>query len=460
MNVIHIAGTKGKGSTSAFVSSILSQYLPSSTAAANAEGLPSKRLNKVGLFTSPHLRFVRERIQINSVPLTEAQFAKYFFETWDRLEASAKASGADPKEKPVYFRFLTLMAFHAYMSEGVDAAIIECGIGGEYDSTNIIVKPVVSGITSLAIDHVAVLGSTIEEIAWNKAGIMKTGAKAFTVSQPDGAMGVLRERAEEKNVELKCVEDLWHVEKENVKLGLEGKFQYTNANLAVAVAGEFLAATGLEKLPENTSALPAKFRKGLEGARLGGRCETRHEKNVSWHIDGGHTLESIRVAGEWFATQIIANSPSTAVAKKRPRALIFNQQTRDSAGLARALHETLTAALHAEQPFTHVVFCTNVTYKDAGYRPDLVSLNTDSQEVDRLQVQKTLADAWREIDPSTEVEVKGTIEEAVEFVRQLAANENPEGSGREDARVMTLVTGSLHLVGGFLEVLETGSESS
>lgn len=362
----------------------------------------------------------------------------------------------------MYFRFLTLMAFHTFLSEGVDASIIECGIGGEYDSTNIIVQPVVAGITSLGIDHVAVLGSTIEEIAWNKAGIMKTGAKGFTVSQPDKAMGVLRERAREKKVELECVEDLYNVEKDDVKLGLEGKFQYTNANLAVAVAREFLTATGVGKLPENTPdmVLPTEFRKGLEVAQLGGRCETRHEKNVSWHIDGGHTLESIRVAGEWFASQIIANSPSTAVANKRPRALIFNQQTRDSAGLARALHETLTAALHAEKPFTHVVFCTNVTYKDVGYRPDLVSINTDSQEVDRLGVQKALADTWREIDPSTEVQVKATIEEAVGFVRELAAKENQEGSGREDARVMTLVTGSLHLVGGFLEVLETGGGSS
>ncbi|KAK2766690.1 Folylpolyglutamate synthetase [Arachnomyces sp. PD_36] len=459
LNIIHIAGTKGKGSTSAFISSILSQYLSSNTSSATTgEVAPSKTLNKIGLYTSPHLRFVRERIQINNTPLTEAQFAKYFFETWDRLEASAKANGTDPAKKPVYFRFLTLMAFHTYISEGVDAAIIECGIGGEYDSTNIIVNPVVAGITSLGIDHVAVLGETIEEIAWNKAGIMKTGSGAFTVVQPDAAMGVLRERAEEKKVELKCVEGLYKVEKDNVKLGLEGGFQYTNANLAVAVAGEFLRTVGVDGVPENTPdmALPARFRKGLEDVRLGGRCEIRNEKEVSWHIDGGHTLESIKVAGEWFASQILKSSSSTAVANKRPRALIFNQQARERAGLARSLHETLTAALHAEKPFTHVVFCTNVTYKESGYRPDLVSLKTNSAEVDKLEVQKDLADTWKEIDPGTEVQVKGTIEEAVQFVRELASKENQKSSGAEEAKVMTLVTGSLHLVGGLLEVLEGG----
>src|SRR5436189_2410383 len=122
----------------------------------NETQTPSK-INKIGLYTSPHLRFVRERIQINNTPLSEAQFARYFFETWDRLESSAKAIGmspTDPGAKPVYFRFLTLVALHTYMSEGVDAAIIECGIGGEYDSTNILVKPVTTGITSLGIDHV------------------------------------------------------------------------------------------------------------------------------------------------------------------------------------------------------------------------------------------------------------------------------------------------------------------
>ncbi|KAG9649953.1 putative tetrahydrofolylpolyglutamate synthase, partial [Aureobasidium melanogenum] len=146
LNAVHVAGTKGKGSTSSFVSSILGQYV--------AQG----KVSKTGLYTSPHLRFVRERIQINNKPLTEEQFAKYFFETWNRLEAAAKAAGhADPtskETKPVYFRFLTLMALHTYISEGVDAAVIECGIGGEFDSTNILVKPSVTAVTSLGIDHV------------------------------------------------------------------------------------------------------------------------------------------------------------------------------------------------------------------------------------------------------------------------------------------------------------------
>ncbi len=76
-------------------------------------------------------------------------------------------------DKPSYFRYLTLVAFHTFMQENVDAVILEVGVGGEYDATNVIESPVVCGITSLGMDHVAVLGDTIEKIAWHKAGIIK-----------------------------------------------------------------------------------------------------------------------------------------------------------------------------------------------------------------------------------------------------------------------------------------------
>ncbi|PGH14055.1 hypothetical protein AJ80_06059 [Polytolypa hystricis UAMH7299] len=455
LNPIHIAGTKGKGSTCAFISSILSQYLPTATE-------PHPKFSKIGLYTSPHLRFVRERIQINSAPLSEADFAKYFFETWDRLEASAKAVGMapdDPASKPVYFRFLTLMAFHAYISEGVDAAIIECGIGGEYDSTNILVQPVVTGITSLGIDHVAVLGNTIEEIAWHKGGIMKPGARAYAAPQPDAALNVLSERAKEIGVELEVTEGNPGLDPTNptVQLGLSGEFQYKNAELAVGVAGAFLRARGVEDIPTNlnTAPLPSKFRAGLETARLGGRCDKRREKNVAWHIDGGHTLDSIEATGKWFASQPYAQGPSTPdQGSEKPRVLIFNQQTRDSVELARALNETFVSS--GTKPFTHAIFCTNVTFKEAGYRPDLVSVNTNSSDVEKLSVQKALAETWKQLSPSTDVQVKCTIEEAVDFVRDLAASEAKKlGEDKDGVAVSVLVTGSLHLVGGLLEVLET-----
>ncbi|PYH92338.1 tetrahydrofolylpolyglutamate synthase [Aspergillus ellipticus CBS 707.79] len=457
INPVHVAGTKGKGSTSAFISSILSQYTASNSGESNAS---LRKLNKVGLYTSPHLRFARERIQIDNTPLSEETFTKYFFEVWDRLEAAAQVAGEDPtslRAKPQYFRYLTLMAFHAYISEGVDAAVIECGIGGEYDCTNVIEKPAAAAITSLGIDHISLLGNTIEEIAWHKGGVMKPGTKAFSAPQPPTAEKVLLNRAVEKGAELEIVRGHPELTTDgDIKLGLAGDFQYANAAVAVAAAAEFLRKVGITELSADflEKPLPPAFRKGLESARLGGRCETRYEKNVAWYIDGGHTLESIKLAGQWFISQIHANSSSTAAANKKMRVLIFNQQTRDSGALAQALYETLAAALGSEQPFTHAIFCTNVTYKDAGYRPDLVSMNTNADDVERLQVQRSLAAKWQSIDPRTEVKVYGTIEEAVDFTRELATQER-DLVGQDEAPVMTFVTGSLHLVGGFLDVIET-----
>jgi folylpolyglutamate synthase len=409
-------------------------------------------IRKIGLYTSPHLRFVRERIQINNEPLSEEAFAKYFFETWDRLEDSARAQGRpiDQTAKPVYFRFLTLMALHTYMSEGVDTAIIECGIGGEYDSTNIIVSPTVTGITSLGIDHVAMLGETIGEIAWHKAGIMKPGALAFTAPQPSTALEVLQQRAAAKSVTLEIVEPDRSLA--SLPLGLAGDFQVTNASLAVRVASAHLQTLGLPA-PIPGSSLPTEFLRGLRQVRWPGRCETRREKNLTWHIDSGHTLESIQAAATWFvgslaSTMNDAPDDSSTLTQRPVRILLFNQQTRDADALARSLYNTVATALDDPHPFTHVVFCTNRTFQETGYRPDLISLNSNAHATQALEVQTRLAQTWGGLDASADVKVVSSISQAVRWARDVA--------GAPRTRAAVLVTGSVHLVGGFLEVLETG----
>ncbi|KAH7119929.1 Mur ligase [Dendryphion nanum] len=451
---IHISGTKGKGSTSAFISSILAQYSPTSSP---THGQPSK----IGLYTSPHLRFVRERIQINNVPISEEKFAKYFFEVWDRLEAASGVDGLPrgPTTKPAYFRYLTLMALHAYICEGVDTAVIECGIGGEYDSTNVLVKPVVTAVTSLGVDHADMLGDTVSETAWHKAGIFKNGGLAFSAPQKDDAVKVLEDRAIERNTKLHFVDIHPSLANDEVKLGLSASFQKVNASVAIAVAAAHLRALGHTSIPDPTSTehitLPPEFIRGLEQVHWPGRCEIRREENVAWHIDGGHTLESIEIAGKWFAEQIESVTSSTPTASGLPpRILIFNQQTRDASALARALYATLQAGMApgASSPFSHVIFTTNQTFS-AGYRPDLVSINTNQQDVDALSVQKELAKTWSEIDPTAHVSVVKTIEESIASARTIAQDWATLSKG--EIEVMALITGSLHLVGGALEVLET-----
>ncbi|KAK8213963.1 Mur ligase [Phyllosticta capitalensis] len=442
---IHIAGTKGKGSTSAFVSFILAEY--------QKTGRPSK----IGLYTSPHLKSVRERIQINNEPLSEEKFATYFFEIWDRLEEAARKEGQDPSApgtKPVYFRFLTIMALHAYLREGVDTAIIECGVGGEYDSTNILQAPTVAAVTSLGIDHVAMLGGTLPEIAWHKAGIFKPGSVALSAPQPEEAVTVLRQRAADKGLELHVCSSS-HPDLDTIRLGLSGHFQKTNAKVAVAAAAAHLRALGDDSVPHpariHEQPLPEPFRRGLERVRWPGRCEIRREPGIAWHLDGAHTLDSIEVAARWFAEEISAASPTTTTttSDKTPRILIFNQQTRDASALARALHSALRVGLNSDSPtpFTHVVFSTNLTFRDTGYKPDLVSINTNADDVEKLAVQNGLAQTWKDMDPQADVQVVRSIEEAVNFARGVAEQ-------RDGEEVKVFITGSLHLVGGALEVLD------
>jgi folylpolyglutamate synthase len=448
LRAIHVSGTKGKGSVCALIASILQQYgnVPNMTQMTANEmikndgahqnlGTKAEGLGKVGLYTSPHLVTVRERIRINNEPISQPLFTSHFFSLWDRFSASAAAAGhpnpMGAETKPGYFRYLTIMALHVFLQEGVRTAIVECGIGGEYDSTNILTKDAVTvtAITRLGIDHVGMLGDSLKKIAWHKGGIMKETVQCFTVQQELEAMQVLEERAKEKHVELTVVKRMEGIESGDVKMGLEGDFQKDNASLAVAVAGAHLSKMGFGDVLHDQN-LPMEFLVGLEQVKWEGRCEVRAEGNIEWCIDGAHTVESISVVAEWFAGKLQRRTKKQAM-------LIFNQQERDGAALVLALHMALERATGARHIFSNAAFCTNAPYK-----------STDSNEdpiADDLRVQRTIADAWSDFEPDTEVEVYASIEEAVENAREVS---------KETGKLLVLVTGSLHLVGGFLKVLQ------
>jgi folylpolyglutamate synthase len=351
LNIVHVAGTKGKGSTCAFVDSVLARY--------RQRGGPPR---KVALFTSPHLIAVRERIRINSAPLSEELFAKYFFQVWDKLEANrdVAADAAAPGSKPIYARYLTLMSYHVFLSEGVDAAVYETGIGGEYDATNVVERPVATGISTLGIDHVFVLGDTVDKIAWHKAGIMKPGSPAFTIEQVPSAGEVLKKRAVEKGVSLKVLDIDPRLA--GVKIRPDAAFQKRNASLAVA-----LAETALKKLDPsftpNPDSLPQEFVDGLEQVVWRGRCEVKDEDSVIWHLDGAHTVDSLKMAARWFAGECASRGERGA------KVLLFNQQGRTEAvDFLDGLCNTVKKADPAGKGFEHVIFCTNVTYAETGYK--------------------------------------------------------------------------------------------
>lgn len=433
LNIVHVAGTKGKGSTCAFVDSILARH-------RTANGIP----RRVGLFTSPHLIAVRERIRIGSKPLSEELFARYFFDVWDRLETSqAAADQVALNTKPIYARYLTLMSYHVFLSEGVDAAIYETGIGGEYDATNVVDRPVATGISTLGIDHVFVLGHTVDKIAWHKAGIMKPGSPAFTIEQVPAAAEVLQQRATEKGVDLQVLSV--NPRLAGVKIRPDANFQKKNATLAIA-----LAETTLKKLdpafsPDPNKPLSQEFVEGLEQVVWRGRCEVKEEDRVVWHVDGAHTVDSLKMAARWFVGEFAGQS-STAGG---PKVLIFNQQGRGEAvDFLEGLCNTVKKADPTGRGFEHVIFCTNVTYAATGYKRDFVNHQYNPKDIENMTAQRVFAEKWSSLDPEANVLLIPTIEEAINKARSLG--ESVEGGHKAKA----LITGSLHLVGGALGILE------
>lgn len=443
LNLIHVTGTKGKGSTCAFTESILQQYRNTSTSNSNS-------ITKIGLFTSPHLKTVRERLRINGSPIDETKFAKYFFEVWDTLSTTE----SDPEEfptlqpssqvKPMYFKYLTILSFHVFMSEGVDTAIYEVGVGGTYDSTNIIDQPTVCAISSLGIDHTFMLGTTIELITWNKTGIFKKGSPAFISSQREypQAIGIAQERAKELGVSSLTVVNANDILPQLVKLGLAGDFQRENAALAVEIAATHLKKLGVLS-DVNLKELPEKFLTGLANTKWDGRCQVINDesKQIEWFIDGAHTLESINVGSTWFK--------DVSSKKSGTRVLLFNQQNRENATDLLAKLYKISVESEGGAPFDHVIFTTNVTWS-LGYNADLVSLNTSKEQVDKLIIQKELSEAWKNLEQdigrTTPLHIFADIESGVKFVDSI---EGP---------VQVFVCGSLHLVGGLLVVFDGKEE--
>ena len=177
---VHIAGSKGKGSTAAMCANIL-----------RCQGL------RVGMYSSPHLHTFRERISLNGEPIPEQRFAQILDRLWGpMLEVSTESDG-----RVTVFELLTAMGLAYFHDEGTDFNVIEVGLGGRLDATNVI-TPSVSVITSLSLDHTKVLGDTIEEIAGEKAGIIKRGVPVVCSPQEPAAMKVVRDTCHDRGAEL------------------------------------------------------------------------------------------------------------------------------------------------------------------------------------------------------------------------------------------------------------------
>ena len=436
MKIIHVAGTKGKGSTCAFVESILRQHEVST-----------------GFFSSPHLVEVRERFRINGKPISYDMFANYFWRVYDLLDHSKQSYTV---KMPSYFYFLTTMAFFVFKHENVEAVVMEVGIGGAFDCTNVIQHPIVCGITSLGIDHVKLLGSTIESIAWQKAGIFKKNVPAFTVEQPREAINVLESRASEIGTTLNVVPNLsqqWR--KRNIHLGISGNYQKLNAALAVQLAYCWLNK-GLLATPLS---LDFSFIEGLEKCQWYGRAQIIKCNKVTFYLDGAHTKKSIACTANWFDHE--SAKEESELDGPCSRVLAFNVTGERQA-------DKLLSLLFSCN-FSHSIFSPNIAYLSSDFN-DQTKLNHPVE--DQLLQVFSHQDDWIKlcsqfgIQPSSAV--FPTVADAVccllkDRDKNMYHHSSSVTADFVNAKnifkfsaghLQILVTGSLHLVGAYLRVLK------
>jgi len=277
--VVHVAGSKGKGSTCMFVDAIL-----------RAAGLRS------GRFLSPHLHSWRERFVVDDEMISEADFAALTGEVIDVAEAVERA---DPELGQITaFELFTAMAFQHFARSGCEVAVIEVGLGGTLDSTNV-VQPAVSVITTLDYEHTAILGDTMAEIAGNKAGIIKPGRPVVCATQPPEGMEVIEERAAACGAPLFVANRDWSVSGTDRAFTVEGRWGMING-LASSLAGQHqvdnaaLAIAAVNVLRDSEPAFAsvddAAIRRGVANTTHPGRFEqTTLPSGLPVVIDGAHT---------------------------------------------------------------------------------------------------------------------------------------------------------------------------
>ncbi|MGE4420990.1 MAG: folylpolyglutamate synthase/dihydrofolate synthase family protein [Pseudodesulfovibrio sp.] len=255
--VVHVVGTNGKGSTTAFLTSL-----------ARAHG------QKVGTFISPHFVSPRERIQVNRRMLSEAAWVDLANEVMD------VPGGGDL----TYFEFQTCLAMLAFERAGVDLAVMEAGLGGRFDATNVF-KPGLTLFTPMGMDHEKILGPTLADIARDKAGAIHEGGVALTGPQEPEAMLELQKRSEAVGARLVYAVDAAGPV-DGIKLGLGGIYQTANARLALAGWRWFAAGRSLR-----TDHITEVF--GLESAFLPGRFQRVELDGREIILDGAHNAHAL-----------------------------------------------------------------------------------------------------------------------------------------------------------------------
>jgi len=287
--IIHIAGTNGKGSTSNMIHDVLmsSGY-------------------KAGLFISPYLEEFTERIQINKVHIDEDSLARITSIVKEKIDIMLTEGYNHPTE----FEVVTAIGFKFFEEQKIDFLVLEVGLGGRFDATNVITNTLVSVVTSISFDHMQYLGNTLEEIAFEKAGIIKENSSVVIYPQSDNIKNVIKKQAKLKNAAVYEV-DQNDAEKLNGDLtGQEFKYLkrdiFNLTNLKINLLGEhqlynsITALRALEIIKEKGYNITEKsIKEGFESCRFAGRFEVINKDPIII-LDGGHNINGI----EYFSKAI------------------------------------------------------------------------------------------------------------------------------------------------------------
>lgn len=257
---LHVGGTSGKGSTSTMLASVL-------TAAGK----------RTGLHTKPHLRSMTERARIDGIPVSEERFAAILEDMLPAIDRVAR-----DYSRPSYYETLLALAFSYFAQEQVDVAVIEVGVGGKLDGTNVLRRPRVSVITNVGLDHTDILGDTLEEIAADKAGIARAGVPLVSAVDHAGARAVIEAHCREAGAPFIPVLDVTTIE---LRAAAPFMQQFTLAtpaqsyDIALPVLGTFqrrnaaTAVLALEQLDSDLRPTAAEIERGLSRFNLAGRME-------------------------------------------------------------------------------------------------------------------------------------------------------------------------------------------
>jgi dihydrofolate synthase / folylpolyglutamate synthase len=347
--VIHIAGTNGKGSTAAMMAAIL-----------RAAG------KRTGLYTSPHLIRLGERVQVDGECLHEEEIVAY---TRELRPVAEKLGLLGPDLHPTFFEFMTAMAFLQFARKGCDVAVIEVGLGGRLDATNV-VQPEVTAITSISLDHCEMLGNTAALIAAEKAGIVKPGRPVVMGRLPPEAEAVVRAVAQERGSDLRSVrerfgEDLAGYPRTN----LEGDYQRWNAATATLLARALPPAWGLTEDVIQRGLSRVQWPGRWQRVMLGGR---RLILDASHNPEGAEVLQTNlkRLVEEEGVRPIVITG---ALGVARASALL-----RTVSDFASEIHLVVPQQSRACS-FTELESLIPASYPGRVFRRDLESLFPDSE---------------------------------------------------------------------------------